>query len=572
VTRTLDLFAHGGEMGARQRAVDWSKTPLGPLEHWPQSLKTCVRVVLTARQPMSVWWGPELITLYNDAFLRLLDDEGPAPLGQPASVLWRASWAQIGPRAEASVCGHEGTWSEASLLPLERRGRQEGMRHTLSFSSVPGDDGGPGGLLCAASDSAQQATTLRELEVARCAAELARAATERATREAEAANRAKDEFLAMLGHELRNPLAPILTALELMHHGDPEGDARARVVIDRQVGHLIRLVDDLLDVSRLARGQVDLKKQVVEMATVLAEAIALASPLLGQLEQRLTVDVARQGLAVDGDVKRLAQVVSNLLTNAAKYSPRGSSIRIRAAREGAEVVLSVSDDGVGIAADMLPRVFDTFAQEHQPIDRGQGGLGLGLAIVRNLVAAHGGTVDVRSAGKGCGSVFTVRLPAVGWEEPAPEPESTTPAAVAVGGLRILVVDDNEDAAAMLGLSLRRMGHATRVVHDGLSALEAAAQLLPDVALLDIGLPVMDGYELARRLRDVPGLSRLHLVAVTGYGQDRDRSLAREAGFDVHLVKPVDKGSFKALLDRIAAERTRAVDGSPRGDETAGPGL
>ena len=420
------------------------------------------------------------------------------------------------------------------------------------YSPMREADGRISGALVFAFDVSEQLS-------ARRAAETARAEAEQAKAEAEAANRAKDEFLAMLGHELRNPLAPILTALELMSAGDPPSDELARAVIHRQVGHLVRLVDDLLDVSRIAQGQVALKKQVVELAVVVAKAIEMASPLIEQFEQNLTVDVASVGLAVDGDVNRLAQVVSNLLTNAAKYTGRGGAITIRGAREGAQVSLSVSDTGVGIAPEMLPRVFDMFVQERQSIDRSRGGLGLGLAIVRNFVKAHGGTTSVRSEGRGRGSVFTVSLPtarsvasSVAEETPSRLPSVTSER------LHILVVDDNEDAATMLTLFLRKQGHVIRVAHDGPSALRAAAELVPDVALLDLGLPVMDGFELARRLREAYGHERLRLVAVTGYGQDKDRDQSREAGFDLHLVKPVNRDLLRVALGRFVAERARAT--------------
>ena len=429
----------------------------------------------------------------------------------------------------------------------------------IALSARAGEEATAEGLLMGADDylvkpfsaSALLVRVESQLASARVRGE-ARAALEQAKGEAEAASRAKDEFLAMLGHELRNPLAPILTALDLMRAPDAESEELARVVIQRQVGHLVRLVDDLLDVSRIARGQVELKREVVELAAVVTKAIEMASPLLEQFEHELTVNVARAGLAIDGDVIRLAQIVSNLLTNAAKYTPRGGAITIEAAREGACVVLSVVDTGVGIAEEMLPRVFDMFVQERQTIDRSQGGLGLGLAIVRNLVSAHGGTVAVRSEGRGRGSVFTVSLPAAPPSAPSdPDARPSQAPAVTPGALRILVVDDNEDAAAMLAIYLRKLGHVIRVVHDGPSALRAAVELVPDVALVDIGLPVMDGYELARRLRQEPGLERLRLVAVTGYGQDKDRERSREAGFDLHLVKPVDRARFKAALDDLA---------------------
>jgi len=282
----------------------------------------------------------------------------------------------------------------------------------------------------------------------------------------------------------------------------------------------------------------------------------MASPLLERHNHHLTVLVSRHGLEVDGDEVRLAQIVSNLVSNAAKYTEPGGRITIRGAREGGEVVLKVEDTGVGIAPEILPTVFDMFVQEQQSIERSQGGLGLGLAIVRNLVAAHGGSVSAHGAGKGAGSEFIVRLPA------APPRADTTPdlppsrAPIAAGeALRVLVVDDNEDVAQIFSLALRRLGHTVRVAHDGPAALRIAEDFFPEVAFLDIGLPVMDGYGLARHLRQIPGLSGIRLVAVTGYGQDADRDRSHAAGFDVHLVKPVDRARYKAALEQFAAERT-----------------
>ena len=370
---------------------------------------------------------------------------------------------------------------------------------------------------------------------------------------AEAANRAKDEFLAMLGHELRNPLSPILTALQLMKLRGSEESERERTVIERQVNHLTRLVDDLLDVSRIARGKVDLKEEVVEIAEVVAKAIEMTSPLLEQRNQALDVQIPRRGLAVNGDPTRLSQVVSNLVNNAAKYTPPGGAITVRGAEESGQVVLRVSDTGIGIAPEVLPRIFDLFVQERQAIDRSQGGLGLGLTIVRNLIDRHRGTVSAHSDGPGRGSEFVVRLPLVKPERAVPDRQNvraprSEPAAPERDALRILVVDDNEDGAAMLGEALSAIGREVRIAHDPVTALRVAAAFLPSVAVLDIGLPVMDGYELGARLRQLPGLAGIRLIALTGYGQESDRQKSRAAGFHAHLVKPVDFQALDAALE------------------------
>jgi PAS domain S-box-containing protein len=397
-------------------------------------------------------------------------------------------------------------------------------------------------------DASERAVLLTLSELGAQALERARlfAAESAARADAESANRSKDEFLAMLGHELRNPLAPIVTALQLMKLRSNESLQKERTVIERQVTHLLRLVDDLLDVSRITRGKVELKKQRISLGEVVTNAVELASPLLEQRQQHLTVAVPGENFEVEGDATRLAQVVSNLLTNAAKYTPPGGHIAVEGSRQGGRVVLQVRDDGCGISPSMLPRVFDLFAQERQSIDRSQGGLGLGLAIVKSLVGMHGGSVSAASKGHGQGSVFTVELPhAAPLPEAAPASSAGPASASSGSGRRVLVVDDNLDAAELLTEVLHASGHATAIAHDGPAALELASSFHPEIALLDIGLPVMDGYELARRLRGQ--FPQIRLIAITGYGQSSDRQRTREAGFDEHLVKPVRVEVLRAAL-------------------------
>ncbi len=361
---------------------------------------------------------------------------------------------------------------------------------------------------------------------------------------AEAAVRAKDEFLAILGHELRNPLAPIVTALELMRQrgGAPE---RELAVIDRQTRHLVKLVDDLLDVARITRGRVALERESIEVVDVVEKAIEMVERLFEERDQRLVVAVPRD-LIVIADPTRLAQVLTNLLTNASTYTPKGGTIEVIARRKSERISIIVRDTGAGIAAAILPNVFDLFVQDRQPLDRSRGGLGLGLAIVKNLVEAHGGTVVARSAGVGLGSELEVEIPAASGAivAVAAKPAPDQPHA----GARILVVDDNEDAAELLAEALDRSGYVTRIANDAMHALDAYREFVPAAAILDIGLPVIDGYELARRIRALPRGADVHLIAVTGYGQASDREHAASAGFDRHLVKPVSLATIRGLLD------------------------
>jgi signal transduction histidine kinase/ActR/RegA family two-component response regulator len=380
---------------------------------------------------------------------------------------------------------------------------------------------------------------------------LARAEGARA--EAVAANRTKDEFLAMLGHELRNPLAPIATALHLLEQRGA-GDTREHAIIRRQIAHLQRLVDDLLDVSRITRGKVELRRERVEVAAFVGKAIEMARDLLEQRRHRLTVDVL-PGLFVDGDPVRLAQVVANLLTNAARYTPPGGNVHVGALQEGDVVRIWVQDDGAGLARHLLGCIFEPFVQGPRGPERQQGGLGLGLTLVRSFVGLHGGRVEARSEGPGKGSTFSVELPAAAparteaLRAPAGEPRRTPRR-----GLRVLVVDDNADAATLLGELLGLAGHDVRTAPDGPTALELATAFRPEVAVLDIGLPVMDGYELAQRLRDRLAADAPALIAVSGYGQPADRERSRAAGFVSHLVKPADVDRILDDLDRIAAQR------------------
>jgi signal transduction histidine kinase len=361
----------------------------------------------------------------------------------------------------------------------------------------------------------------------------------RAIREAEHraarrdSERRKDQFLATIGHELRNPLAPIVTALELLRMRGADSDHEV-CVIRRHVEHLQRLVDDLLDVSRFTRGNFHLHRERVDLSEVVTRAIEMASPLLDQKHHHLTVDAAK--VFVDGDRDRLAQIVANLLTNAAKYTPNDGHVAVRASAADGNAVIVVEDNGIGIDPALVPVVFDAFVQGAQASDLGQGGLGLGLAIVKSLVALHGGTISVDSA-PGRGSKFTVRLPLAPTVTLTSTPIGPLALPPASPDQRVLIVDDNVDAANLLAEFLGDLGYATCVAHDGPTALRVAAQQHPTLALLDIGLPVMDGYELGARLkRDHPDL---RMFAITGYGDAADRRRTEQAGFEAHLVKPID---------------------------------
>ena len=363
------------------------------------------------------------------------------------------------------------------------------------------------------------------------------------------ADRRKNEFLAMLSHELRNPLAPILSAVEILRlvgNDDAAESERCRTVIAQQVEHMKRLLDDLLDVSRVSQGKIELRKEACDVAEILRRAVEISRPLMAEKNQTLEVTGPSEAVLVDADPIRLVQVFANLLNNAAKYSDVGGHVALETTANGGEAIVRVRDDGIGMTRDMLDRAFDLFVQEASTLDRSQGGLGIGLTMARSLIRMHGGSVRAFSEGPGRGCEITVRLSRAAEARRPPSPVAT-PVTAASRPLRVLVVDDNVDAARMLGVLLRLLGHDVTLAHDGPSALDLSATASPQLVLIDIGLPGMDGYAVASALRQ-NGLVDAALAAVTGYGRDEDISRSRSAGFDHHLVKPVDL----AALQRITA--------------------
>jgi len=634
------------------RAFPWHTTVLGPIDAWPASLRTCVGVVLHAAQPMFLYWGEDLVQIYNDAFVPCFGaDKHPAALGQEGRMCWAEAWPTIGPQIDHVRRGGEPQCYADQLVPIVRNGRLEDVYWNYSYTPVYDDHDRVGGVLVVCIDTTPQVLAERrrhaldllgrallacrtEADVAvaieHCAAAhprdlcgvqllrgeasatavsdtgagviviqgaelqlcaelalafqvapqvpvdgacrqfleqftasvcatlsrleadralvLAMAESERLHGDLDSSSRIKDEFLAMLGHELRNPLAPIVTALKLMklRQGDQADTAHEQQVIERQVDHLVRLVDDLLDVSRIASGKVELRRETTPLADILNRAIEMAAPLIEQKQHRLLVDVPT--VRWHGDPARLAQVVSNLLSNAARYTPAGGHITLATRIRERCVQIQVTDDGNGIPATLLPHIFDLFVQGSRKLDRAKGGLGIGLALVRNLVQMHGGTVQAYSGGEGRGSTFTINLPdsVVVAADPAPV-VAAEPDAQAGTGVRVLVVDDNQDAADSLAELLGALGYAASVAYDPAQAIAAATASMPQVAILDIGLPGMDGFELAGCLRALPQGPGLTLIALSGYGQEGDKSRSRAAGFAAHLVKPVNLGDLQTAL-------------------------
>jgi len=375
------------------------------------------------------------------------------------------------------------------------------------------------------------------------------------------ADRRKNEFLAMLAHELRNPLAPMRNALQIMRLKAnrevprPEDEAihAASGMMERQVGQMVRLVDDLLDVSRISRGKIELRRERIDLLSAVHHAVEAARPQCKSMDHTLTVTVPPKPIFLNADPTRLAQVLGNLLNNACKYTDNGGQMHLTIEREGNQAVIRLRDNGIGIAADQLPRIFEMFVQVDHASTKAQGGLGIGLTLVKNLAEMHNGTVEARSDGLGKGSEFVVRLPMLaerlgqvrGAEAGHPAREPASPS-----GYRLLVVDDSQDAADSLAMLLDLQGHEVRVAYSGMAALEMTKTYTPDAVFMDIGMPGMDGYEAARRMREQPGLGKIVLAALTGWGQKEDRRRTAEAGFNHHLVKPPESKALEDVLDEL----------------------
>ena len=688
-------------MGAVFRGFDWASTPLGALETWPQSLRTAVSIMLNARHPMYIAWGPDLILLYNDGYREILGAKAADPrqvLGKPFSEVWAEVWELVGPMLAQTV-GGEALWFEDQEFTLTRNGFAEQVFASFSTTPIRSEAGEIAGVFCVCSettgkirsqqerlrllDAIGEATRLadepetimehstrllgeyldvtrvayanvehdndrftirhdwrvegaistvgeysldlfgsratsnlrigrtllitdvdRELtaedganmfnqigikaiiccplvkqgrlvammavhqqqprtwsadEVAlveavvdRCWAHIERVRSMEALREAD---RRKSEFLATLAHELRNPLAPIRTALELLRlSGDkPAMLERVRGTMERQVNQMVHLINDLLDIARISSGKLDLQLKRIDLQSIIASAVETSLPLIQSEGHHLELDLPDEPLWIDGDTVRLSQVISNLLSNASKYTPASGRISISARTHGGTVDIDVADTGIGIAKQDLERVFDMFSQAPHSIVISQGGLGIGLSLVRHLVTLHGGTVAASSPGPGRGSTFSIRLPrargtgsevAVCVDEHDIAPHAGQPR------LRLLVADDNVDAADTLAFLLREKGHEVRVAYGGDEAVQIGAAFVPDLVFLDLGMPHMDGYQVARQLRGLAGLENLSLVALSGWGAKEDRARTHAAGFDYHLLKPASMDSLNVVLGSV----------------------
>lgn len=655
------------EMGRRFRDADWSAMPMGPPQRWPPSLRTAVSVCLHSRFPMFVWWGPQLVNLYNDAYIPVLGKRHPQAFGQPAPGVWADIWDVLAPQVEEVMVHGRATWNERTLLVTERNDYAEEAYFTWSYSPIHDEAGRVGGLFCACTEETPRvkaerdrdalmrstqdtAATLRtwfdhapgfiallrgpdlvfemvnqafyqlvgqrplqgrpafealpelrgqgyeeilqrvyatgqpfvgramrlrlrlrpdappaERYVDQVFQPVAQAdgtirgifaqghdVTEqvRAVQALQEADRHKDEFLATLAHELRNPLAPIRQAVQIARTRQLSAvqHAWALNIIERQSHHMALLLDDLLDVARISRGRLALRRERVSLASVVDAAVETARPLMDARRHRFTVVLPHDDVQVDADPLRLAQVLSNLLSNAAKYTDAGGAIELRAAREGDAAVIRVRDNGVGLSEASREQIFRMFSQVSPALARAESGLGIGLALSRGLVEMHGGTIEASSPGLSLGAEFVVRLPALPAGEAEPRAGRDAPAPAALQAREVLLADDNPDALSSLALLLELAGHRVHVARDGHEALAAAEQLRPEVAILDIGMPGLNGYQVAREIRARPWGRTVRLIALTGWGRQEEQQRARDAGFDHHCTKPTDPQVLYALLN------------------------
>jgi two-component system, chemotaxis family, CheB/CheR fusion protein len=476
------------------------------------------RLIELSFEPIMVWDWHSGIVAWNQGCEQLYGYSRSESLGRTSHELLRTSFPQPFAEIEQAIEQH-GIWS-GELRHLTRAGLEIIVESRWQLTHI--------------GERKFVLETNRDITERNAAQEALRRADHQ-----------KDEFLAMLAHELRNPLAPIRNAAVLLTReiGANPKLGTLTAMITRQSQHLTRLLDDLLDVSRIARGRIVLRSEPLEIGEIIAPAIEMVQPLVSEKCQKLRVERPEQPLHVHGDRARLIQCLCNLLNNSAKYSAARAEIVLLVAEAPDNITIEVRDDGAGISPDKLPQIFDLFVQGERSLDRSQGGLGIGLSIVKRLVEMHQGTVSAASEGIGRGSTFSIRLPRIA----APERDAAGSVVPTAPKRRILVVDDNSDVADSLAMLLKLEGHEVQVAYSALGTFEAVQRVSPDVIILDIGLPQMDGYEIARRLRADPAATRVHLIALTGYGQEHDRERAREAGFGAHLVKPADIAAVNQIL-------------------------
>lgn len=540
-----DLFASGGEMGRRIQAFDWSATAIGAIESWSQSLQIALQILLLSKFPMQILWGTEYVQFYNDAYIPIAGNKHPTALGQRGEDCWKEVWDFAGPLLDQVMTTGTATWSEDQLLTLNRYGYPEDCYFTFSYTPVWEKSGTVGGIFIAVNETTQKILSERRERELRLETQAAKEAAERA-------NQLKDQFLAVLSHELRSPLNPILgwASLLLSREFDAATTRRALETIERNAKLQAQMIDDLLDVSRILREKLALTLAPVHLIPIIEEAIETVQTAATAKAIHIQTEFDHALVQILGDANRLKQLIWNLLSNAVKFTPQGGHVTLQLTYVDGFAVLRVMDTGKGIAADFLPYVFDHFRQADSTTTRVFGGLGLGLAIAKQIAETHGGNIQAESAGEGKGATFTVQLPLSTMPLEAVAKGAETPITEGLKNIHVLVVEDDVDNRELLAFTLKTYGASVTTVSSAAAALETLSHCQPDILISDIGMSQMDGYTLMQTVRDITHSSQLPAIALTAYVSEADQQHALAAGFQAHLPKPMEPTQLIATILKV----------------------
>ncbi|MGP1382191.1 MAG: ATP-binding protein [Thainema sp.] len=575
------LFAHGGEMGARIQAFDWTSTAIGSIDAWPQSLKVALQILLLSKFPMQILWGREYVQFYNDAYIAIAGDKHPTALGQRGQDCWQEVWHLVGPMLDRVVETGTATWSEDQLLMLDRYGQPEEGYFTFSYTPIWESPGTVGGIFIAVNETTEKIISeRREREL--------RIETQAAKEVAERANQLKDQFLAVLSHELRSPLNPILgwSKLLLSRQFDEKTTQRALETIERNAKSQAQMIDDLLDISRILENKLILNMGPVPLIPIIKDAMSTVQTAAETKGIVIQIEANQTPAQVLGDATRLKQVFWNLLSNAVKFTPDGGRVEVRleevsgdmsrraeaweseevgkspsirqstnpSIRSSTYAQITVSDTGKGIAAEFLPYVFDRFQQGDSTTTKSFGGLGLGLAIAKQIVDLHGGTIEAASPGDGQGSTFTVQLPLVADLVPTPESDRIVAGDYALTNIHVFVIEDDDDSRELITFTLEMYGATVTTVSSATNALDALRQSDPDIVISDIGMPEMDGYMLMQAIRNDPQTRHIPAIALTSHVGQANQTRALAVGFQAHLPKPLEVNRLVKTILKLVKRR------------------
>lgn len=546
-----DLFANGGETGALIRAFDWSTTPIGPVETWPQSLRIALQILLLSKFPMQILWGVDYIQFYNDAYIPIAGNKHPTALGQRGEDCWKEVWDFAGPLLDQVMQTGTATWSDDQLLVLHRNGYPEECYFTFSYTPIWQESGTVGGIFIAVHETTQKILSERRERALRMEAQAAKVSAERA-------NQLKDQFLAILSHELRSPLNPILgwATMLLSRELDPVTTRRALEAIERNARLQAQMIDDLLDVSRILRNKLVLDTAPVNLIPIIEEALETVQAAAIAKTIHIQTQFDQTPLQVLADANRLKQVIWNLLSNAVKFTPPEGQITVHLEYEDTSALVRVIDTGKGIAADFLPQVFEQFQQADRTTTRLFGGLGLGLAIAKQIVDMHGGSIQATSSGVNQGATFTVRLPLTANSLRAAKPNDASITDKSLNGIHVLVIEDDDDNRTMLTFTLELYGAEVTAASSASDALDCLSHHHPDLLISDIGMPEMNGYTLIQHIRDIPQAKHIPAIALTAYVSEGDRQHALAAGFQEHLPKPIQPNQLVTTILNVVTKPPR----------------